>query len=109
MNFVQSVTRGVLLASALALALPAAAGAISGKLWQPGNKPLGAVAVKLTCGGSQSAGVADAHGNYSLSIAASGLCTLTVGDGKTASVLLGRDPARYDFEVPASGTSLLQH
>jgi len=64
--------------------------------------------VTLTCGSAQSTGKSDANGNYSLSIATSGLCTLTVGDGKSASVLLGKDPARYDFEVPESGTSLLQ-
>ena len=108
MNFVQPSPRKLLLVAGLAVALPVSAGAISGSLKKPGKQPLAATPVSLACGNAQSTGKSDANGNYSLSIAASGLCTLTVGDGKSASVLLGKDPARYDFEVPEAGTSLLQ-
>lgn len=108
MDIIQFIPRRLLLVAGLAVALPVSAGAISGTLNKPGNKPLGAAEVKLTCGGAQSTGKSDANGNYSLSIAALGLCTLTVGDGKSASVLLGKDPARYNFEVPETGASLVQ-
>jgi hypothetical protein len=105
---IQVNARRLFLAAGLAVALPASAGAISGTLTKPGNKPLGIAEVKLTCGSTNSTGKSDANGNYSLSIAALGLCTLTVGDAKSASVLLGKDPARYNFEVPEAGVSLLQ-
>lgn len=108
MAVIHFIARRLFLSAGLALALPASAGAISGTLSKPGNKPLGVAEVKLTCGSTQSTGKSDASGNYSLSIAAMGLCTLTVGDAKSASVLLGKDPARYNFEVPESGAALLQ-
>lgn len=103
-----SHSRWAVLAVVIAAAGPASAGAISGTLTRPGNKPLGGADVKLVCGNAESAGKSDAQGNYSLAIAASGLCTLSVGPGKSASVLLGNNPARYNFEVPDSGASLQQ-
>lgn len=108
MGVIHFVARRLLPAAGLAVALPVFAGAISGTLTKPGNKPLGVAEVKLTCGSAQSTAKSDASGNYSLSIAALGLCTLTVGDAKSASVLLGKDPARYNFEVPETGAALLQ-
>ena len=64
--------------------------------------------VKLICGSAESATKSDALGDYSLAIAASGLCTLNVGSGKSGTVLLGNNPVRYNFEVPDSGASLQQ-
>ena len=110
MHFIQAIARRLLLAAGLAVALPVSAGAISGTLKKPGNRPLGVAEVRLTCGTVQTTGQSDGSGIYSLSIAASGLCTLTVDDGKakSATVLLGKNPARYDFEVPETGSALLQ-
>ena len=93
---------------ALAAAGPASAGAISGMLTKPGNKPLGVAYAKLVRGSAESATKSHALGNYSLAIAASGLCTVSVGSGKSGTVLLGNNPVRYNFEVPDSGVSLQQ-
>ena len=73
--------RSAVLAMALAAAGPASAGAISGMLTKPGNKPLGVAYAKLVCGSAESATKSYALGNYSLAIAASGLCTVSVGSG----------------------------
>lgn len=94
------------LVAALGAALPASAATIYGTL-KRGNLPLGSVAVQLTCAALNSSGQSDPGGKYSLSIAASGPCILKV-DGKTAPVNLGSQPARYDFEVPATGSSMEQ-
>jgi len=107
MDLIRHVARNAVLASGLALALPAVAGTISGIL-RNSSGPLNSAAVKLTCGDRQSVGQTDANGNYSLSIASSGVCTLTVNDTSTAKVLLGKDPARYSFELPRSGNAMLQ-
>ena len=96
----------VLVVAALGIASPVLAATIYGTL-KRGSQPLGAAAVKLTCGTLQSAGQSDPRGNYSLSIATSGSCTLNV-DGKAAPVQLGNQPVRYDFEVPAAGNALVQ-
>jgi hypothetical protein len=100
--------RWLVLTATLVSAGPTLAGAISGTLTKPGNRPIGVVEVKLVCGGTESVGKSDAQGNYSLAIAASGLCTLVVGGGKSSSVLLGKNPARYNFEVPDAGAALVQ-
>jgi hypothetical protein len=103
---IHPVARALLLVVALTTACPALAATIYGTL-KRGNQPLASAAVQLTCGTLTSAGQSDPRGNYSLSIAGSGPCILSV-DGKTAPVNLGSQPVRYDFEVPAAGTSLLQ-
>lgn len=103
---INSALRKTLVVAALAIASPALAATIYGTL-KRGNQPLGAAAVQLTCGTLQSAGQSDPRGNYSLSIAASGSCKLSV-DGKAAPVNLGNQPVRYDFEVPAAGNALVQ-
>jgi hypothetical protein len=71
---------------------------------QTSGTPLG---VQLKCGKLISAGQTDGRGNYSLSIAEQGRCTLTVED-KSAEVVLGKDPAQYNFDVPVDGKSLNQ-
>lgn len=106
MNSLQTVLRGTVLVTLLGVHSPALAATIYGSLTRNGQ-PLSNVAVTLTCGGSSSAGRTDQQGNYSLSITASGSCSLSV-EGKTAEVILGKEAARYDFVVPAEGTSLQQ-
>lgn len=94
----------LLLAATLGMALPAHAASIYGSLKQAG-KPVTGASIKLLCGGTISAGQSDARGNYSLSIAKGGSCTLTV-DSKSTSVQLGEEPKRQDFEVPAGDAPL---
>lgn len=106
MNSLKDLLRGAVVMILLGASSPALAATIYGSLTRDGQ-PLRNVGVKLTCGGSQSAGRTDEQGNYSLSIAASGSCSLSV-DGKAANVILGKEAARYDFVVPAAGTSLQQ-
>ena len=103
---IQRMVRTFLFLAALAIACPACGATIYGTLKRD-NRPYPAAAVQLTCNQLQSAGQSDPRGNYSLSIAASGNCILKV-DGKMATVNLGSQPARYDFEVPATGNQLLQ-
>jgi hypothetical protein len=90
----------------IAAAGPAAAAAISGRL-QRGDQPLAGAELKLICGAVSVAGKSDARGNYNLPIDGSGRCAFSVGD-KTVVVVLGRDPARYDFEVPADAAPLVR-
>jgi hypothetical protein len=98
---------GALLCLALVTApAVAAAAAISGKL-QRGGQPLVAAELKLICGAETAVGKSDAQGNYNLTIGASGRCAFSVGD-KSVLVVLGRDPARYDFEVPADAAPLVR-
>jgi len=90
----------LLLAAAFATALPAGAATIFGSL-KRGGKPLPGVALTLVCGKTFSAGQADAKGNYSIAVAGSGSCNLSV-DGKATTLQLGGEATRYDFEVPAA-------
>ena len=94
-----------MLVAALAVAGPVSAAAIYGNL-KRGDKPL-EIALKLICGGETAVGKSDATGNYRLSIAGAGRCALSVGD-KTVVVVLGSDPARYDFDVPDGAAPLRQ-
>ena len=91
--------RALLLAAAFATTLPAGAATIFGSL-KRGGKPLPGVAMTLVCGKAFSAGQADARGNFSVAVAGSGSCNLTV-DGKAVTLQLGNEPTRYDFDVPA--------
>ena len=96
--------RALGLSIALLGAGPALAGSIYGNL-QRGAQPLAGMALRLVCGASQASGQSDAKGNYTLVIAGSGRCALTVGD-KAFPVVLGEDAARYDFDVPADTSPL---
>ena len=92
------------LAALLCVALPAHAASVFGSL-KRGGKPLAGASIKLLCGGAISAGQSDERGNYSLSIAKGGSCTLTV-DAKSTSLQLGDEPKRQDFEVPQGDAPL---
>jgi hypothetical protein len=101
-----SAARALLLAAAVATALPAGGATIFGSL-KRGGKPLPGVALTLVCGKTFSAGQADAKGNYSIAVAGSGSCNLSV-DGKATTLQLGAEPTRYDFDVPAADGPLKQ-
>ena len=103
----RSESVGCMLALAAVFAcVPAQAAAINGMIRSKAG-PLANAAVRLQCGGAASPGRTDERGYYALSINASGLCTLTVNDGNSASVLLGPNPVRYDFDVPADARAPL--
>jgi hypothetical protein len=105
---IRSIPRQLMLMGALVAALPALGAAINGTL-KRGNAPLPPATLRLQCGSATSEGHSDNQGHYSLSIAASGLCTLTVNERNAATVLLGKSPVRYDFEVPTDAKALVQH
>jgi hypothetical protein len=98
--------RAIVVPCCACAALPAHAGAVHGLLTR-GGQPLAGVQVVLNCGGLQSAGQSGPQGQYSLTIAASGRCTLTV-NGASAEVPVTDQPTRVDFEVPAGGSSLIR-
>ena len=108
MPTIGSVARQLLAVAAVCNALPAAAAAINGTLTHA-KVPVANASVHLQCGSVSVDGRADPQGNYSLSISASGLCTLTVNERSAATVLLGKNPVRYDFDVPVDGAPLAQH
>lgn len=86
----------------LALAAGASAAEIRGTVSE-GGKPLGkGVAMKLDCGGTTASGSTDEFGGYSLKVAATGQCKLSI-DYKGATASLGvavyEKPSRYDLEV----------
>lgn len=86
----------------LSLAASAAAAEIHGTVSE-GGKPLSkGVALKLDCGGTTATASTDEFGGYSLKIAATGQCKLSI-DYKGGSASLGvavfEKPSRYDLEV----------
>ncbi|MBN8508795.1 MAG: hypothetical protein J0L57_09315 [Burkholderiales bacterium] len=90
--------------AAAATTMPAYAGAVYGTLTRNGA-PLAGAQVILTCGSLISSGQAGPKGQYRLTIAGGGRCSLTI-DGRSADIALGDQPLRQDFEVPA-GTAPL--
>lgn len=106
MSAIKGFLRGLAVAAAFGTSMSAWAATAFGKLTS-GGKPVSNTPVTLTCGNQQSMSTSDANGNFSVAIAASGPCTLTV-QGKQGSVNLGPQPVRYNFEVPAQGSVLIQ-
>ena len=93
-----------LVAAAALLALPLALSAaeIHGTVSE-GGKPLAqGVALKLDCGGTSATATTDQYGGYSLKIAATGQCKLSIdykGSSASLSVAVFEKPSRYDLEV----------
>jgi hypothetical protein len=85
---------------ALAAAAPAAE--IHGTVSEDGKPLPKGVAMKLDCGGTTASASTDEFGGYSLKVAASGQCKLSI-DYKGGSASLGvavyEKPSRYDLEV----------
>ena len=84
----------------LAFAAAARAGEVYGTITESG-KPAGAgLALKLACEGASAEGKTDAYGSYSLKVAATGNCTLTVASkagSPSLALNLYDKPARYDL------------
>jgi len=101
------------IALAIALALPvilaAAAAEIHGTVSDNGRPVAKGVALKLDCGGTIASGRTDEFGGYSIKIAATGECTLSV-DYKNAAgslkVTVYEKPSRYDIDVRVDGDKL---
>ena len=84
------------------IAVAASAAEIHGTVSE-GGKPLPkGVALKLDCAGTTASGSTDEFGGYSLKLAATGQCKLSI-DYKGGSASLGvavfEKPSRYDLEV----------
>lgn len=93
-----------LIAAFLAAVFPLAAAAaeIHGTVSENG-KPVGkGVALKLDCGGTAAQATTDEFGGYSLKLAATGDCTLSIaykGGSASLKVAVYEKPSRYDLTV----------
>jgi len=89
-------------AALLALPLALSAAEIHGTVSE-GGKPLApGVPLKLDCGGTTASASTDQFGGYSLKIAATGQCRVTIdykGASASTSVAVFEKPSRYDLEV----------
>ena len=86
----------------LAAALAASAAEVHGTLSENGKPLPGGVALKLECGSASAAAKTDEFGSYSLKLAATGDCRLSVeykGQSASLKVTLFEKPSRYDVEV----------
>jgi hypothetical protein len=86
----------------LALAAGLSAAEIHGTVSEDGKPIAKGVALKLDCGGTTATASTDEFGGYSLKIAASGQCKLSIDyKGGTASlgVAVFEKPSRYDLAV----------
>ena len=93
-----------------AAALAATAAEIHGTVSENGTPLAQGVKLKLGCDMQAAETRTDEFGSYSLKIAATGECTLTVDHkGKTASlkVTLYEKPTRYDLAVKTEGGNLV--
>ena len=89
-------------AALLALPLTLTAAELHGTVSEGGKPVPQGVALKLDCGGTSATASTDQFGGYSLKIAASGQCKLTVdykGSSASTSVAVFEKPSRYDLEV----------
>jgi hypothetical protein len=89
-------------AALLALPLALSAAEIHGTVSE-GGKPLAAgVALKIDCGGTTATASTDQFGGYSLKVAATGQCRLTIdykGASASLAVAVFDKGSRYDLEV----------
>jgi hypothetical protein len=93
----------------LVAALTASAAEIHGTVSENG-KPLAAVAVKLDCAGATAAGKTDEFGSYSLKLAATGECRLSLdykGASPALKVTVYERPSRYDVAVKEEAGKLV--
>lgn len=93
-----------LAAVAALVAFPAvlAAAEIHGTVSEGGKPVAAGVALKLDCGATSASASTDQFGGYSLKIAASGQCKVTVdykGGSASLPVAVFEKPSRYDLEV----------
>ena len=91
------------------LAIPASAAEIHGTVSENGKPLPQGVALKLACGGTTASASTDRFGGYSLKIAATGQCKLSIdykGGSASLSVAVYEKPSRYDLEVKEEGGKL---
>jgi hypothetical protein len=87
---------------ALALATAATAAEIHGTVSENGKPLPGGVPLKLDCGGASASAETDSYGSYSLKIAATGECRLSIdykGSKPSLKVTVYEKPGRYDLVV----------
>lgn len=98
------MTKTILAAFAIALALPLAATAaeIHGTVSEDGKPVAKGVGLKLDCGGTTASASTDEFGGYSLKVAATGDCTMSIdykGASGSLKVAVYDKPSRYDISV----------
>jgi hypothetical protein len=98
------MTKTILGALALTLALPLAAAAaeIHGTVSEDGKPVPKGAGLKLDCGGTTASAATDDFGGYSLKVAATGDCTLSIdykGASGSLKVAVYDKPSRYDIAV----------
>ncbi len=89
-------------ACGLAAAIAASAAEIHGTVSENGKPLPQGVALKLECGTASAAAKTDEFGSYSLKIAATGECRLSIdykGASPSLKVTLYEKPSRYDLAV----------
>ena len=92
----------VLGASLLLAAAGASAAEIHGTASQDGKPLPGGVVLKLECGAESATGKTDEFGSYSLKVAATGECKLSLdykGASPSLKVTVYERPSRYDVAV----------
>ncbi len=103
--------RTLLLFGALSLAWAAQAGAaeIHGTVSEDGKPLPQGVSVRLDCGGTSASTQTDQFGSYSLKVAATGECRLSLeykGSKPSLNVTVYDKPSRYDLVVKEEGGKL---
>ncbi|HTR02467.1 MAG TPA: hypothetical protein VMN82_04660 [Thermoanaerobaculia bacterium] len=102
--------RLVLGALVLAAAAPAFGAEIHGTVSENGKPLPEGVALALDCAGGSGKTTTDNFGSYSLKVAATGECRLSVaykGASGATTVTVFDKPSRYDFAVAAEGGKLV--
>ncbi|MGE5276118.1 MAG: carboxypeptidase-like regulatory domain-containing protein [Acidobacteriota bacterium] len=87
---------------ALALASAAPAAEIHGTVSENGKPLPRGVSLRLDCGGASASAETDSYGSYSLKIAATGDCRLSIdykGSKPSIKVTVYEKPGRYDLVV----------
>lgn len=86
----------------LALARAAGAAEIHGTVSEDGKTLPQGVSLKLDCGGTSASAQTDQYGSYSLKVAASGECVLSLEYKKSSpsvKITVYEKPSRYDLVV----------
>lgn len=93
----------------LALAGSAAAAELHGTVSENGKPLPQGVALRLQCGETTASATTDEFGSYSLKVAATGACTLSLeykGSTPSLKVTLYEKPTRYDLIVKEAAGKL---
>ncbi|HEY3202140.1 MAG TPA: hypothetical protein VGL03_00635 [Thermoanaerobaculia bacterium] len=93
----------------LALATAVTAAEIHGTVSENGKPLPQGVSLKLDCGGASASGSTDQFGSYSLKVASTGECTLSLdykGSSPSLKVTLYEKPSRYDLVVKGEAGKL---